>query len=59
VVDGKKILYEDENSLFQALKKTAPDANFNKETIASHMQEPEIHQDIILFFEKLERITNR
>jgi hypothetical protein len=57
VVDGKKILYENENSLFQKLKQMAPDLNFNKETIAGNMKESEIHEDIVRFFEKLEAIV--
>ena len=58
IVDGKKRLYENENSLFQRLKKIAPGVNFNKETIAANMIEEEIHEDIIAFFNKLGALCN-
>ncbi len=57
VVAGKKILYEDEDSLFQRLRSLAAEINFNKETIAANMLETEIHNDVVLFFEKLEIIS--
>jgi hypothetical protein len=57
VVDGKKILFENEDSLFQKLKQVAPGLNFNKETITLHMLESEIHEDVTSFFEKLESIA--
>jgi hypothetical protein len=56
-VDGKKMLFENEDSLFQKLKKLNPGINLNKETIAANMLESEIHQDVVLFFEKLEAIS--
>jgi hypothetical protein len=58
VVDGKKILYESENSLFQRLNRLDKGIDFNKETIAANMLESEIHEDIVQFFEKLETIVN-
>ncbi len=58
VVDGKKILYESENSLFQRLNRLDTGINFNKETIAANMLDSEIHEDILRFFEKLETIVN-
>jgi len=57
VVDGKKILYENENSLFQRLNQLNKGINFNKETIAANMLESEIHRDISFFFEKLESLV--
>lgn len=58
VVDGKKLLFENENSLFQQLRALELPLDFNKETIADHMKEEELHQDIEDFFFKLERLVN-
>jgi hypothetical protein len=58
VVDGKRILYESENSLFQRLNQLNTGINFNKETIAANMLDSEIHEDILRFFENLESIVN-
>lgn len=57
LVDGKKILFEDSNSLYQQLKKSDESLNLNQETIASHMTEDEIHEDVMTFFDKLEALT--
>jgi nitrate reductase NapAB chaperone NapD len=57
VVDGKKILFENEDSLFQRLKKLDAGLNFSKETIAANMLETEVHNDIVRFFEKLEMVV--
>lgn len=46
---GKKILFKNQDSLFQRLKKLDPELNFSKETIAAIMFETEIHKDITLF----------
>jgi hypothetical protein len=58
LVDGKKLLFENEDSLFQQLKQINQDLNLNQETIAANMQKSEIHQDITDFFSKLEALTN-
>jgi len=55
-IDGKKILFEDSDSLFQQIRSINPDLVLNREYIASQMTENEIHNDIIDFFEKLETI---
>ncbi len=52
VVDGKKILFENSDSLFQQLSMNY-DIRLNKETIASSMSRDELHEDILLFFKKL------
>ncbi len=57
VVDGKKILYEDQDSLFQQLKQVGIGLNFNKETIAENMLTSEIHEDVFSFFNKLESLV--
>jgi hypothetical protein len=56
VVDGKKLLYESEDSLFQRLKRVDPSLDFNKEKVASNMLEAELHEDVVSFFEKLESL---
>lgn len=57
-MDGKKILFENEDSLFQRLKKLDAGLNFSKETVAANMFETEVHTDIVLFFEKLEAVVD-
>ncbi|MCF8372859.1 MAG: AAA family ATPase [Bacteroidales bacterium] len=53
VVDGKKLLFENEDSLFQILRELSGHI-INRETVAMNMEIDEIHSDIIEFFEKLE-----
>jgi hypothetical protein len=52
VVDGKKILFELEDSLFQRIYR-AYDEKINRESISLSMKPDEIHVDIINFFERL------
>ena len=56
VVDGKKILFENENSLFMKLRKESG-IIINRETIAINMIKQEIHNDVINFFKKLKEKT--
>lgn len=56
-LDGKKLLFEKEDSLFQQLRKIDKRLILNRETVASAMQEEEIHQNIFDFFSRLEHIT--
>lgn len=53
VVDGKKILFENEDSLFQRIKAKS-DLIINRESLSKCMTEKEIHYDIETFFSKLE-----
>lgn len=55
VVDGKKILFENQDSLFQRIKENSG-LLLNREFIAMNMLNDEIHYDIVFFFEKLEKI---
>lgn len=55
VVDGKKILFEDKDSLFHRLKAIDGQTIINRQDIASSMTENEIHQDVIDFFEFLQK----
>ncbi len=53
VVDGKSILYEDEESLFQRLRGLDAPVELIPETVASNMTADEIHEDVHAFFTKL------
>ena len=57
IVDGKKILFEGNNSLFQILRKNEPSIELIKETIAINMTADEIHNDVYGFFDKLKQVV--
>jgi predicted ATPase len=52
VIDGKKLLFENKDSLFQRLR-NAGDIKINREKVASAMDISMIHDDVITFFEHL------
>ena len=56
-VDGKRILFEDNNSLFNQLQTGDPSVKLIREEIAINMSESEIHQDVLDFMNKLIRLT--
>jgi hypothetical protein len=56
-VDGKRILFEDDNSLFQQLRNGAPSLQLVREQIAVTMLADEIHQDVHDFIGKLVTLT--
>jgi len=58
-VDGKKILFENSESLFKQINRmdNTNQLKINRSMIASAMTEDEIHEDILLFFNNLEKIT--
>jgi len=56
VVDGKKLLFANENSLFQQLRKSDPPLELTRETVAVSMAADEIHNDIHDFFARLKQI---
>ena len=59
VLDGKKLLFENENSLFQQLKKESNnELILDRSYVAQVMTVAEIHQDIEDFFENLSFIVN-
>lgn len=58
VIDGKKILFENQNSLFQLIKKRLS-FPINRQAVASAMLAEELHEDIKQFFRKLENLTAR
>ncbi len=57
VVDGKRILFEQGNALFQQLRSEPANVQVLREQVAMSMTEDEIHHDVHKFFEKLLRIT--
>jgi len=57
VVDGKRILFEDDNSLFQQLRTGMPPVELLREQIAGAMLSQEIHDDVHGFFARLVVLT--
>jgi hypothetical protein len=56
-VDGKRILFEDDNSLFQQLRTGTPPVQLIREQIAGSMAADEIHDDVHQFIGKLVSMT--
>ena len=56
-VDGKRILFEDDNSLFQQLRAGTPSVQLIREQIAATMVAGEIHEDVHQFIGKLLSLT--
>ncbi len=57
VVDGKKILFVHENSLFQRLQAHEPSVKLPRESVARSMTSDEIHEDVHRFFVKLRNLS--
>lgn len=53
VVDGKRILFEDNDSLFHQLRNSAPSLQLTREQVAGSMVADEIHEDVHYFIGKL------
>lgn len=53
VVDGKRILFESNGSLFHALRNGSPPIEVLRERVAAVMTADEIHEDVHQFFGKL------
>lgn len=53
VVDGKRILFEDEKSLFHTLRNGDPSVEIIRDQVALKMTAEEIHEDVHDFFKKL------
>ena len=53
VVDGKRILFEDDDSLFHQLRKGSPSLNLIREQVAMSMVADELHEDVQHFISKL------
>jgi hypothetical protein len=66
VVNGKKLLFENSDSLFQRLKSygkpyglpSASPLELTRESVAVSMLADEIHEDVHQFFHKLSRLSN-
>lgn len=57
VVDGKRMLFENTNSLFQQLRNNQPAITLPREDVAGFMQENEIHEDVHLLMKKIQTLT--
>ena len=57
VVDGKRILFENDNSLFHTLRKGSPAVALIRENVAAAMTADDIHNDVHQFFAKLKSIV--
>jgi hypothetical protein len=53
VVDGKKLLFEEKNSLFAKLRSGDPTVDVLREIVAGRMRGDEIHEDVHDFFQRL------
>lgn len=58
VVDGKRILFENDDSLFHGLRKGEPSVEVLRERVAGAMTADEIHEDVHHFFAKLMAMTD-
>lgn len=54
VLDGKRILFESEDSLFHQLREQNHDLVALREKVAGAMDETEIHADVLTLFAKLQ-----
>jgi hypothetical protein len=57
VVDGKRILFENNDSLFHQLQKGSPSMKLPREQVAMSMVTDEIHEDVHNFIRKLITLT--
>ena len=57
VVDGKKILFDSTDSLFNRLRKSNEELSVTREAVAGAMSENEIHQDVKRLFERINHLA--
>jgi hypothetical protein len=57
VVNGKRILFEDDDALFHLLRKGSPSLTISREQVAMSMGADEIHDDVHRFIGKLMTLT--
>ena len=58
VLDGKKLLFENENCLFEQIRKlNKDDLKINRLSVSNNMKETDLHQDIVDLFENLSKIV--
>ena len=58
-VDGKRLLFENDDSLFHALRKNDPSVEILRQDIAINMTADEIHEDVHVFMSKLASMTSQ
>jgi predicted ATPase len=58
VVDGKRILFENNDSLFQSLRIASPQSSPIREEVALNMHADEIHNDVHEFMSRLSALVN-
>ena len=57
VIDGKRILFDDDDSLFKQLSSYGENSiKINRQSVARNMLETELHDDIVAFFDSLEAV---
>ncbi|MBF0260810.1 MAG: AAA family ATPase [Magnetococcales bacterium] len=56
VVDGKRLLFENDDSLFHQLRRMDPSVVIPREDVARAMLPEEIHADVHQFFDRLKRL---
>jgi len=56
LLDGKKLLFDSENSMFHRLRKCQTPVVLPREAVAAAMKPDEIHQDVHDFFAKLQQV---
>jgi hypothetical protein len=57
VVDGKRILFENDGSLFQLLRAATPSVELPRDSVAANMSVDEIHEDIHQFLGSLSALV--
>lgn len=58
VVDGKRILFENDDSLFQLLRNASPSSPLIREHVALNMTADEIHNDVHEFMHMISSLVN-
>jgi len=60
LVDGKKLLFENQDSLFEQIKNIEDTKlKINRSSVATAMTQDEIHEDVLLFFDNLKIIVEQ
>jgi hypothetical protein len=56
-VDGKKMLFDSEESLFNKLRERNPELSVTREVVAGAMSKAEIHQDVHRLFNRISQMV--
>jgi hypothetical protein len=59
VVDGKKILFDSTESLFNKMRQTNKELSVPREFVAGAMNKDEIHEDVINLFNKIQSMVGK